>query len=118
MLELNKAANVEIAKLVHAEEAAFQIRNRRNKRFGLWAASQMKLGEGAIGYAKTIVAWGIMEVDDEALIRRVQEDLSRHGVRVSDAAIGFELERQGRLALSQCTPSQRSGSTVHSDADS
>lgn len=113
MLELNKAANVEIAKLVHAEQAAFQIRNRRNKRFGLWAASQMKLGERAIGYAKTIVACGIMEVEDEALIRRVQEDLSHHGVQVSGAAIRLELERQARLAMSECTLRQRSPSAVH-----
>jgi hypothetical protein len=35
MLELDKAANVEIAKLVHAEELAFHIRNRRNKQLGL-----------------------------------------------------------------------------------
>jgi hypothetical protein len=113
MLELNKAANVEIAKLVHAEEAAFHIRNQRNKQLGLWAASQLDLDEDALDYAKTIVALGIVESDDEALIRHVQEDLSCHGVRVPEAAIGFELERQTTLAMRECTLFQPSRSAVH-----
>lgn len=113
MLELNKAANVEIAKLVHAEEVAFHIRNQRNKQLGLWAASQLELDEDALDYAKTIVAFGIAEPDDEALIRRVQEDLSRRGVRVPEAAIRFELERQTTLAMRGCTLSQPSRSAVH-----
>jgi hypothetical protein len=113
MLELNKAANVEIAKLVHAEEAAFHIRNQRNKQLGLWAASQLELDEDALDYAKTIVAFGIAESDDEALIRRIQEDLSGRGVRVPEAAIRFELERQTTLATRACTLTQPSRSAVH-----
>ena len=112
MLELNKAANVEIAKLVHAEEAAFHIRNQRNKELGLWAASQLELDEDALDYAKSIVAFGIVEPDDEALIRHVQEDLSRRGVRLSEAAIRFELERQTMLAMRACTLFQPSRSAI------
>ena len=56
MLELDKAANVEIAKLVHAEELAFHIRNRRNKQLGLWLAKELELDEDSLDYAKTIVA--------------------------------------------------------------
>ena len=113
MLELSKAANVEIAKLVHAEEAAFYIRNQRNKQLGLWAASQLGLNQGALDYAKTLVAFALSESDDEALIRRVQEDLSREGVRVPEAAIRFELERQTTLAMRECTLFQPSRSAVH-----
>jgi hypothetical protein len=113
MLELSKAANVEIAKLVHAEEVAFHIRNRRNKQLGLWAASQLELDEDPMDYTKTIVVFGIVESDDEALIRRVQEDLSRHGLPVPEAAIRFELERQTTLAMRECTLFQPSRSAVH-----
>lgn len=113
MLELSKVANCEIAKLMHAEEVAFHIRNRRNKQLGLWAASQLELDEDALDYAKTIVVCGIMEADDEVLIRCVQEDLSRHGVRVPEAAIRFELERQATLAMRECTLFQPSRSAVH-----
>ena len=113
MLELSKAANVEIAKFVHAQELVFQIRCRRNKHFGLWVAAQLRLDEDALDYAKTLVAFALSESDDEALIRRVQEDLSREGVRVPEAAIRFELERQTTLAMRECTLFQPSRSAVH-----
>jgi hypothetical protein len=66
-----------------------------------------------LDYAKTIVVCGIVEADDEALIRCVQEDLSRHGVRVPEAAIRFELERQATLAMKECTLFQPSRAAVH-----
>jgi len=94
MLELSKAANVEIAKLVHAEEVAFRIRNRRNKQLGFWAASQLDLVEDARKYANAIVAFGVAEADDESLVRHIQADLSHRGVRIPEAAIRYELERQ------------------------
>ena len=116
MLELSKVANVEIAKFVHAQELAFRIRSRRNKHLGLWVAAQLELNERALDYAKTLVAFALAEPDDEALIRRVQEDLSREGVLVPEAAIRFELERQTTLAMRECTLFQPSRSVVPSYA--
>jgi hypothetical protein len=113
MLDLSQAAKVEIAKLVHAEELAFQIRNKRNKRLGLWLAAELELSEDALDYAKTIVAFGIAEPDDEVLIRHFHEDLSRRGVRIPEAAIRFELERQTTRALRECGITRASGSAVH-----
>lgn len=113
MLELSKLANVEIAKLVHAEELAFRIRNRRNKQLGRWLAAELDLTEEALDYARAIVAFGIAEADDEVLIRHLQEDLSRRGVRIPEAAIRFELERQARLAVRECTILQSLTSVVH-----
>jgi hypothetical protein len=94
MLELNKVAAVEIAKFVHEEELAFRIRNWRNKRFGLWLATELGLSEEALGYADAIVALGISNADDEGLIRRVQADLAQRGVHIPDAVLRSELERQ------------------------
>jgi hypothetical protein len=113
MVELRKVANIEIAKLVHAEELAFHIRNRRNKQLGLWLAAELELAEEALNYAKMIVAFGIAEPDDEALVRYLQEDLSRRGVRIPEAAIRFELERQARLAVRERSMLQPSTSIVH-----
>jgi hypothetical protein len=95
----SKVINVEIAKLAPTSELAFHIRNRRNKQLGLWLASQLDLFEDALEYAKTIVAFGIAEADDEILIRHIQEDLSRREVRVPVAAIRFELEHQTTRAM-------------------
>lgn len=113
MLELDKAANVEIAKLVHAEELAFHIRNRRNKQLGLWLAKELELDEDSLDYAKTIVAVGIAEPDDEVLLRRIREGLSLRQVRIPEAAIRFELERQTARAVRECTILQASTSVVH-----
>jgi hypothetical protein len=114
MLELSKVANVEIAKFVHAEELAFHIRNRRNKQLGLWLAAELDLTEDALDYAKTIVIFGIAEPDDELLIQHIQQDLSRRGgVRIPEAAIRFQLERQTTLAVRECTTLQPSTSVVH-----
>jgi hypothetical protein len=110
MLELSKVANVEIAKLVHSEELAFRIRNRRNKQLGWWLAAELDLTEDASDYAKTIVAFGIAEPDDELLTQHIQQDLSRRGVRIPEAAIRFELERQTTLAVRECTILQPSTS--------
>jgi hypothetical protein len=113
MLELSKAANVEIAKLVHAEELAFHIRNRRNQQLGLWLAAELDLTEDALDYAKTVVAFGIVEPNDEVLVRHLQEDLSRRGVQIPEAAIRFELDRQTAFAVREYTSLQPSTSVVH-----
>ena len=99
MMELGKVLNLEITEPVLTEELAFHIRNRRNKQMGLWLASQLDLVEDALDYAKTIVAFGIAEADDEILIGHIEEELLRREVRVPVAAIRFELERQTARAM-------------------
>lgn len=103
MFELGKVANIEIAKFVHAEDVAFRIRNRRNKQLGLWAASQLDLVEEAMDYATAVAVFGIAEADDERLIRHIHSELLRQGVRVPEAAIRSELERQTMYAVRECT---------------
>ena len=112
MLELGKVAGVEIAKFVHAGELAFRIRNWRNKQLGLWLAKALGLAEDALGYASTIVAFGVAEPDDEALVRYIQEDLSMRGVHIPEAVIRFELERQTTLAVREFDMLPRSGRSV------
>lgn len=112
-LELRKAANLEIARFVRAKEWGFRIRNRRNKGLGLWAASHLGLTEDASDYAKTVVAFGLAKPDDEGLIGHIQADLSRRGVRISEAAIRNEMERQATLALRECTLLQPTRSVAH-----
>lgn len=77
------------------------------------AGGGIQLTEDALDYAKAIVAFGIAEPDDEVLIRHFQEDLLRRGVRIPEAAIRFELERQTERAVRECTILQPSTSAVH-----
>jgi hypothetical protein len=108
MLELGKAANVEIAKLVHAEESAFRLRTRRNKQLGLWLAAASDTIQDGLAYAKAIVAFGIVEPDDELLIQHIQGDLARRGVRIPEAVIRCEIQRQTTLAARDCATLQPS----------
>lgn len=45
MLELQKIAGFEIARLSWSQDVAFRIYNRRNRLLGLWAASHLGIGE-------------------------------------------------------------------------
>ena len=94
MWELDKVANVEVARLVHEQELAFHVRNRRNKQLGLWLAAELGLTEEALDYAKTIVALGIAEPDDEILVQRIRDGVLPRQVRIPEAAIRFQLERE------------------------
>jgi hypothetical protein len=76
-------------------------------------AAELDLTEDALDYAKTIVIFGIAEPNDEFLIQHIQQDLLRRGVRIPEAAIRFELERQTTLAVRECTTLQPSTSVVH-----
>src|SRR5512134_3235515 len=70
MLELSKVANCEIAKLMHAEEVAFHIRNRRNKQLGLWAASPCHLSVSPCGPERWQIGAGLedgLQASDTAL---------------------------------------------------
>ena len=112
MWELDKVANVEVARLVYEEELAFHVRNRRNKQLGLWLAAELGLTEEALDYAKTI-ALGIAEPDDEILVQRIRDGVLPRQVRIPEAAIRFQLERETARAVRECTLLQPSLPVVH-----
>lgn len=97
--KLKKAANAEIAKFVHGRELAFYIRSRRNHGIGLWAASRIGLQQNAAKYADAIMDMGIGQPDDDRFLASLRQDLKRHGLVLSEAAIRSELDRQAELAL-------------------
>jgi|GEM_PF-6683343 hypothetical protein len=97
--KLKKAANAEIAKFVHGRELAFYIRSRRNHGIGLWAASRLGFQHDAVKYAKAIVDMGVGEPDDDRFLASLRQDLKKHGIILSEAAIRSELDRQAELAL-------------------
>lgn len=113
MWELDKVANVEVARLVHEQELAFHVRNRRNKQLGLWLAAELGLTEEALDYAKTIVALGIAEPDDEILVQRIRDGVLPRQVRIPEAAIRFQLERETARAVRECAFLQPSMPVVH-----
>ncbi len=100
MLEcLKKAANAEIAKLVHRRELAFYTRSRRNRGLGLWAASKQGLRHGAAKYAGAVVEMGVVEPDDDRFVASLRKDLESHGIVLSEKTIRKELEHQAEMVL-------------------
>ena len=78
-------------KFAHDEELRFKATARRNKLFGLWAASQLgKSAEEAESYAKSVVLADFQEDGDDDVLRKVRGDLEGAGKAVPDG----ELRRQ------------------------
>ena len=72
----------------HDQELAFKAQARRNRDIGLWAARQLgKSGAEADLYATEILMRSIEKGGSEAVIARLRQDLSAHGVAVSDHQI-------------------------------
>lgn len=105
MLEIKGAAAFHAVKFGGAEDPSFRIRRRRNKRLGLWAASQLGLtGHAAEDYAQLVVAAGIERFSDDAVLTRILSDLAGTGTGVSEATIRKQMERFMKLAALELEP--------------
>jgi hypothetical protein len=89
------------------QELLFRIGARRNRLFGLWAATRLGLtaGEAAEAYAKTVVAADFEEPGDDDVIRKVRGDLTEKGVGMTEAELRAELARAAAEARKQLTES-------------
>lgn len=73
------------AKFAHDAEQEFRIIARRNRLFGLWAASRLNLTDvEAEAYAKAVIQADFEEAGDDDVVRKVISDLSKAGVEVSE----------------------------------
>lgn len=94
MLELQKVAGFEIAKLSWSQDVAFRIYSRRNKHLGLWVASHLGMDKiEAEAYAREIVAAGVQRGGNDAVVDRIRQDLAAHKVELDELAIRQEMER-------------------------
>lgn len=74
------------------QDRVFELRARRNRLFGLWAASHMGLrGHTAERYSLDLVELGV-HMPDEALIERVRSDLLAVGIAETGEKLGAELK--------------------------
>lgn len=76
----------EEARFRHDQELGFKIRNRRNKLFGLWLASEHLglSGDKAAEYAKDVVMADFEAPGDADMMRKVKDDLAAAGKSLSD----------------------------------
>jgi hypothetical protein len=86
-------------------ELRFKIRARRNKLLGIWAASHMGLiGEDAARYAMSIVEAELTHPDDEAIVRKICEDLVGRGFPIVEQDVRHRLQELGSEARAQVAP--------------
>jgi hypothetical protein len=76
------------SKFAHDEGLRFKAMARRNKLFGLWAASQLGQSEAeAETYAKSVVRADFEEAGDDDVLRKVRKDLEAGGKNVPDVEL-------------------------------
>jgi hypothetical protein len=89
------------------QELMFRITARRNRLFGLWAATRLGLsaGEAAEAYAKAVVAADLEAPGDADVIEKVRTDLDKRGIAVTEAELRAELARAAAEARRQLSAS-------------
>jgi hypothetical protein len=88
MTQFNDRKDAFESKFAHDAELRFKSMARRNKFFGLWAASQLgQSGAEAETYAKSVVRAGLEKSGEEDVLRKVREDLGAGGKDVPDAEL-------------------------------
>lgn len=92
MIDLAKVGIIEERKFAYQKLQEFELRSRRLKHLGKWAAAQMgKSGEQAAEYVHRILGIGVSSPSDDTVVEAVHDDFVRHGVALSKAAIRSEL---------------------------
>ncbi|MDR6288169.1 MULTISPECIES: DUF1476 domain-containing protein [Inquilinus] len=83
----------------HDQDLAFRIRTRRNRLLGLWVAELIGLvGAAADAYAAELVTIGVEQPQKRDVVRKVQEDLLAHGIKLSTYRLNHKLDNLERLA--------------------
>jgi hypothetical protein len=86
---------------VHDEELKFKAEARRNKLLGLWVAAKLGMsGDEALAYAREVVA-SDLEEPGHGVVRKVMNDLTAHGMPLSEAQLGAKMEELMAQAIMQ-----------------
>ena len=76
------------------QELQFRVNARRNRLFGLWAASRLGIdGEAAEAYARTVVEADFEKPGDSDVVEKVHQDLAAKGIEMSETQLRVELTR-------------------------
>ena len=67
------------------EERRFKAACRRNKLFGIWIGEHLGLsGDAAVGYARSLIRFGVDHPGRGQLLARVHQELVRKGVNLTE----------------------------------
>lgn len=84
------------------QEQEFKAHARRNKLLGLWAAEKLGLKDNeALKYAKDVVISDFEEPGEEDVFRKVQADLKKANVSISDDEIRSKMSSLMKQAMEE-----------------
>ncbi|MBQ1542125.1 DUF1476 domain-containing protein [Caulobacter sp. CCUG 60055] len=87
-------------KFAHDQDIEFRAVARRNRLLGQWAAGLMGL-ESVEEYAKAVVKSDFEQPGDEDVLRKVSQDLSGAGVKVSEGEVRSKMDELLAVAREQ-----------------
>lgn len=87
-------------KFAHDQDIEFRAVARRNRLLGQWAAGLMGL-ESVEEYAKAVVKSDFEQHGDEDVLRKVSQDLSGAGVKVSEGEVRSKMDELLAVAREQ-----------------
>lgn len=107
MTTFDKRENAEEAVFASRETTEFDVRARRDRFIGHWAAGLLGLeGDEAKAYAKNLVNVDLEKHSDVAVIARLESDFAAKGVVVSHDSIVKMLAEKADEARSQLLASK------------
>ena len=106
LVDLNDRGRAEEAKVVLSEEVRFQAEARRNKRVGLWFASEIL---GLSGDEQQAFAAGVMDADFEEsgtqdVIRFLRQQAENAGKIFDESAVLAKMSAEHEAALQELVP--------------
>lgn|SRR5512147_2158054 len=88
MLDLAKVGVVEEQRFAHQKMLEFELRSRRLKHLGTWAAAQMRMGaDQAASYVHRVLGISVASASDETVVQAIHDDFVRYGVARDKQAI-------------------------------
>lgn len=114
MVDLNDRGRAEEAKAALSEEVRFQAEARRNKRVGLWFASDIL---GLSGDEQQAFAAGVMDADFEEsgsqdVIRFLRQQAENAGKIFDESAVLAKMSAEYEAALQELVPKSGFGQKI------
>jgi hypothetical protein len=89
-------------KFFREEEKQFRAVSKRRKFLGMWAAEKMRYSdEESLKYALDIIAFGIEDNTEGAVVKKIMADMKKAGLSVSEAEVREKMQELGEKAIRQ-----------------
>ena len=102
MTTFNERERGEERKFADEKAQEFKAEARRNRLLGLWAGGLMGLEDPALqDYAAAVVRTELAHGDGEAILRKIAQDLSGSGLKVSEDQVRGKMDEFLAVARGQ-----------------